>query len=701
MKRIIHLLVIAVTLLTLAAFASSPRTLAGDAERVLIQFEPGGKGAIKNTLQRAGGNIHHEFDDLNTIAVTVPTAALNGLRHNPNVVSIEPDAPRYMMAQTVPWGIDRVQARDIWDANRDDVIDDGAPTGAGVQVCIIDSGLYTAHEDMAGVDVIGGYPSGWDTDLCGHGTHVAGTIAAANNNLGVVGVSPGEVSLYIFKVFGDDCSWTYSSDLVNAANHCADEGADIISMSLGGNFKNRTEQTTFQDLYDQGILSVAAAGNDGNTRKSYPASYPSVVSVAAIDENNVIADFSQQNSEVELAAPGVDVLSTVPWFATDELTVGGVTYNGNHIEYAPYGNASGALVHGGLCDSVGSWNGDVVLCERGDISFYDKVMNVQNGGGVVAAIYNNEPGNFLGTLGEGFTSDILAISLSQEDGQYLVANKLGLTGDLVSSISIPDSGYEAWEGTSMATPHVAGVAALLWSSDPGLTNIDIRDAMNQTALDLGASGRDVAYGYGLVQAYDAWQSFGGGNVPPVASFTYTCTDLSCDFDASGSSDSDGTIVSYDWDFGDGTSGSGVMTNHTFASAGTYTVILTVTDDGSATDTDTQNVTVGGGSTSTMFVYAIDMSGKAAGPNRSATASVTIHDTSGNPVAGATVAGAWSGDYTGSVSGITGTDGKVSFVSGKVRQADAVFTFTVNDVAKSGYVYDAGLNNETSDTIVVP
>jgi hypothetical protein len=109
----------------------------------------------------------------------------------------------------------------------------------------------------------------------------------------------------------------------------------------------------------------------------------------------------------------------------------------------------------------------------------------------------------------------------------------------------------------------------------------------------------------------------------------------------------------------------------------------------------------GVSATTMFVHTIEMTGKKSGSNRSATAIITIHDTDGNPIAGATVSGVWSGDYAGYVSGVTGTDGDVSFNTGKVRLADAAFTFSVDDVVKTGYAYDSGLNVVTSDTITVP
>ena len=281
------------------------------------------------------------------------------------------------------------------------------------------------------------------------------------------------------------------------------------------------------------------------------------------------------------------MLSTVPWIATDELTVDGVVYDANHIEFAPTGSASGALVDGGLCDATGkSWTGNVVLCARGDISFYDKVMNVQSNGGAAAVIYNNEPGNFLGTLGEGFTSDIIAISLSQEDGQYLVDNQLGNTGDVYSSLSQPASGYEAWDGTSMATPHVSGVAALIWSADTSKTNADIREALTATAVDLGAAGRDNAFGYGLVQAADALEYLGGGSggddtTPPIISnVTSTPPSRSGKFTISWTTDEPATSVLNVVGLGTYSS-SDLVTSHSFSVRGSkgtlYEYYITVTD----------------------------------------------------------------------------------------------------------------------------
>ncbi len=538
MKRLFLFVSVAmIAALVFGAFAVAPAQSAGGEGRirVLVQFRAGSRGVVEQALKGAGAEFHYAFDNLNAFAITIPTAALGGIQRNPNVVLVEEDVMRFpigiepsvaasepavtLTGQVVPYGIDMVQARDVWDADRNGVVDSGAPTASNRKICIIDSGFHTGHEDLQGVNV-DGYDGNlpWDQDGSGHGTHVSGTIAAMNNALGVVGVTPGTVQVYMVRVFGDDGAWAYSSTLIDAANRCASAGANIISMSLGGSRSNTTERRGFDSLYARGILSIAAAGNEGTTAYSYPASYSSVVSVAAIDESKLVADFSQKNDQVELAAPGVGVLSTVPYIDYSTINVEGVDYLGAHIEYSARGTASGALVDGGLCTTTGAWAGKVVLCQRGDISFYDKVMNVQNSGGAAAVIYNNVPGGFLGTLGEGYSSTIIAISLSQEDGLYLVANKLGALGAIESTLTQPASGYEYYDGTSMATPHVSAVAALVWSADPTATNAEIRSALSATAEDLGVVGRDTSYGYGLVQTFDAIEYLigsGGGTTGTV------------------------------------------------------------------------------------------------------------------------------------------------------------------------------------------
>lgn len=496
--------------------------------RVWVEFSPGRSAKVQQALSAVGAEFHYTFKELNSFVVTVPEQALAGLRNNPNVVSIEEDAIRYATAEEVPYGIDMVQARDVWDADRDGDVDNGAPTGDGINVCIIDSGIYAAHEEFTNVNIYGGYTNipntNYTTDLFGHGTHVAGTITAQLNNTGVIGVSPGNVSLFIVKVFGDDGLWAYSSSLVDAANRCANAGAKIISMSLGGPTKNRTEERAFDSLYAAGILSIAAAGNEGTSAYNYPASYSSVVSVAAIDENKSWADFSQFNNQVEIAAPGVGVLSTVPYLNVASVTVDNETYEGHPVEFAAYKVVTGTMVDGGLCTSTGSWSGDVVLCQRGDISFFDKVMNVQNSGGIATIIYNNEPGDLYATLGDGNSSAIPSIGLTQDQGVALLAS-LGSSATVENSSTANVSEYEAWDGTSMATPHVSGVAALIWSANPSWTNVQIRNALTGSAMDLGTAGRDVYFGFGLVQAKSAldWLGWAGPNPTETPSDTPTAT----------------------------------------------------------------------------------------------------------------------------------------------------------------------------------
>jgi serine protease len=493
---------------------------APDPDRHIVKFVPGGRAQGQAAVIAAGGSDPRTIHGVEAISAHLPPGAIAALVNHPLIEYAEPDVPRYPLGHSAgeshPYGIAMVQADQVSDVN----------TGTR-KLCIIDSGYARFHEDLLGNQVTGTNVSGtgnWYDDKCAHGTHVAGTIAAlGGNGVGVVGVNPGgTLKLHIIKVFGDNCSWTYSSSLTSAANLCKDSGANIISMSLGGSFKSKTEENTFNSLYSSnGILSVAAAGNAGTTAHSYPASYGSVVSVAAIDSTKAVADFSQKNNQVELAAPGVGVLSTVGYVEDNRLAIGSEAWDGGWIEGAAYTSSSGVtgpVADGGKCTSTSAaWSGKVVLCQRGDITFADKVKYVQNSGGVAAVIYNNVAsdascGEFAGTLNG--SSTIPAISVTCAAGEAALA-RVGESGTV---ISLPRddtrSGYAAYSGTSMATPHVSGVAALVWSYNPAWTNAQIRDALQQSAEDLGATGRDNSYGYGLVQAKAALDYLTGGEPPP-------------------------------------------------------------------------------------------------------------------------------------------------------------------------------------------
>jgi subtilisin family serine protease len=497
--------------------AAGQAAAASDTTRVIVAFKPGTASAIRSAVGAAHGTVKQEISGMDAIAVEVPVKALNGLVRNPNVVYVEEDVLRYplggatastgtpyQLGQLVPWGIKAVQADQLSDAS----------TGNRT-VCIIDSGYDRAHEDLSGNIANGEYDRGtgwWYTDENHHGTHVAGTVAAINNSgVGVVGVNPGKkLNLFIVKVFGAD-GWAYSSTLANAVNKCGQHSANVISMSLGGGRPSKTEERAFDSWASKGVLSVAAAGNDGNTAVSYPAGYANVMSVAAVDESLNVASFSQFNSKVEIAGPGVNVLSTVPMGAgaTASLVVGSTTYAPGTMDGSPKASATAPLADFGLGDQINSAvSGKICLIARGSIDFATKVSNCQKSGGKGAVVYNNASGGFSGTLGTTVTT-IPSVTASDTEGASL-KNQLGAS----ATVTVAATNYAYYDGTSMATPHVSAVAALVWSYFPSCTGAQIRASLGKSAKDLNAPGRDVYTGYGLVQAkaaYDRIAAQGCGN----------------------------------------------------------------------------------------------------------------------------------------------------------------------------------------------
>jgi len=505
---------------TLMALGTASAQAAND--RYIIQVDNAGKGIVKALSKQLGGQI--EVDSDGFIAVTFAGKSLDqvrGVLNNPHVTLIEEDHIRKPMAlfnddpgnpeteQLTPYAVYQSQADQV-----------ALQLSNAKKVCVIDSGIARETGETGGYNpdfdwnsITGDSDSGtgdWFRDGGPHGTHVAGTIAAADNSYGVVGMAPGN-PLHIIKVF-NEAGWGYSSDLAHAANKCSQAGAEIISMSLGGGGANSTEENAFNAFTDAGGLVVAAAGNDGNTTRSYPAGYSSVMMIGANDADNNIADFSQYPSCtsgnggsattdeticVEATAGGVNTLSTYPSGGASmaSMSADNVAYATSAMENTGYASA-GTYFMGTAESTDAGANGMICMIDRGNISFHDKVANCENSGGVGAIIINNEPGMLYGTLGDTNSTSIPAVGAAQEDRSALLAASAAEI-----NISVSDYGYMS--GTSMATPGVSGMAALVWSNHPQCTGTEIREALKATAMDAGAAGKDVYFGYGIVNALDA------------------------------------------------------------------------------------------------------------------------------------------------------------------------------------------------------
>lgn len=440
--------------------ANAPQKVA-----VLIGFT-NAPGPNEQALVRSqGGVIKHSYHLVPAIAASVPESAISGLLRNPHVTSVDLDGTIYAIDTELDntWGVKRISAGALHDAGN---------KGMDVKVAVIDTGIDYNHSDLA-ANYSGGYDFvNNDTDPMddnGHGTHVAGTIAALDNNVGVVGIAP-EAKLYALKVLNSSGSGSFS-DVIAALQWAVDNGIQVTNNSYGSESNpGGIVQVAFDNSAAMGVLHIAAAGNSGNHKGignnvGYPAAYNSVVAVAATDKNDNRASFSSTGNQVELTAPGVTINST----------------------------------------------------------------------------------------------------------------KLG-------------GGYIEYSGTSMASPHVAGSAALVIAAGitdkngNGLINDEVRQALNNTALDLGVAGRDTLYGFGLVNVAAAVAS----TAPPATgtiSGTVTDTTLSPISDA---------IVT------DGTRSATTDVNgaYTLTSVpiGTYTVTASANDYNSVSQT---NVGVTANTTTTI------------------------------------------------------------------------------------------------------
>jgi len=223
-------------------------------------------------------------------------------------------------AQVLPWGIDRVDAELVWPTGN---------TGDPVKVGIIDTGISNIHPDLLG-NIKGGVNTiqsrrGWNDDN-GHGSHVAGIVAALNNSIGVVGVGPA-IDLYAIKVLGASGSG-YLSDVIEGLDWAITNHMQVVNLSLGTGSNIQSFHDAIMAVKTAGIVIVAAAGNSGGA-VSYPAAYPEAIAVSATDQNNTIASWSSRGPEVDLGAPGVAIYST--YKGTGYATLSGTSMASPHV----------------------------------------------------------------------------------------------------------------------------------------------------------------------------------------------------------------------------------------------------------------------------------------------------------------------------------------------------------------------------------
>ncbi len=269
-----------------------------------------------------GGEAEIWLSSANALVGIINPDAVGKMGKPSNVKYIEKDAIVQVMGkalgkpsggttpppQSLPWGVDRIDADLTWSTS----------TGTGVKVAVVDTGIDNSHSDfkdangvsrvILGPTYVTGTKSSKDDN--GHGTHVAGTIGASNNLIGVVGVAP-SCTLVAIKVLDRNGSG-YLSWVVAGIDWAANNGCKVINLSLGSTSDSQALHDAVDRAVSKGVVVVAAAGNNGDTGNSpnYPGAYSSVIAVGATDKYDQVAYFSTFGAQLDVAGPGVEVLST-------------------------------------------------------------------------------------------------------------------------------------------------------------------------------------------------------------------------------------------------------------------------------------------------------------------------------------------------------------------------------------------------------
>ena len=588
-------LLMASNILLIAQVAATP----ADKITVVIGFK---NHVNTDLITGLGGNIKFEYQTIHAVSASLPQQAIDALKKNPNIAYIDDDIQFSAIDAELDasWGVKRIGAGTVQTSGN---------RGNGINVAVIDTGINYNH-----VDLFARYKGGWNfvannddpKDDNGHGTHCAGIIAATENDNAVVGVAP-EANIYAVKVLDSTGSGTLTNVVAGidwAIKTRSDLGTDndiqVISMSLGSSTGASSLEAACNAAYASGIIVVAASGNEYRSSVSYPANYASVIAVGATDSSDRRASFSNYGSKLELAAPGVNIIS-------------------DYIDTNPNDNLN----------------------------------------------------------------------------------------------------QDTWtmSGTSMACPHVAGVAALVlastvdWAYDANNNGrwdaSEVRNKLDLTAKDLGTAGRDIYYGYGLVDAVKATSPTPPDKTPPTITaltpangatvYVSNPTISAKVSDSSGIGTFymkiDGSVVDANYN------GDTIAFTPTTLATGSHTVVLSVSDAKGNTAEIPTTWTFTVNTQKTMHVESITMKTVPSSQNTYATATIKIVDANNNPLKGAIVTGQWSGATADHDTATTSLSGIVTLQSNNVRRAPSgtTYTITVTNVQLTGYTFTPGIADTNSIT----
>jgi thermitase len=353
-RKMIVALAVAILLISsfpTIVFAAPPDNPVPDfsSQQILVKFKLGTSlPEVAQIHRQLGGQVKETIPGIGVQVVTVPKgqamAKVKAYSSNAKVAYAEPD----FLAEALgnpddpwfanQWGMVKIQAPEAWEMT----------TGSSqINIAILDTGVDLDHPDLANkiISNINFSSSPTVDDVYGHGTHVAGiTAAITNNGIGVAGLGYSATIMNV-KVLGDSGSGAYSG-IASGIIWAADNGAKIINMSLGGSSASATLENAIDYAWSKGVVVVAAAGNNGNSAPFYPAYYTNCIAVAGTDSLDRLAGWSNYGDWVDVAAPGVNIVST--------LINNGYGYKSGTSMASPHVAGLAALVFATVSDANGN-----------------------------------------------------------------------------------------------------------------------------------------------------------------------------------------------------------------------------------------------------------------------------------------------------------------------------------------------------------